>query len=211
MKKGRGQSKNLFIETKLGIVSRTGDWFHTTSDHIEKFTPGLLKKRPLEDLVEDAIAWVRSADGLSMSLLLVLLLFIHPVLAAVIVIAFHFFWYRSKSAFVTTFMGKVLKLVNSDGFMFITSAVILSYLAMGGEYLAMVVGLVFFFLLKLGLLKRLWDKMDENKSNKLSLNDRVFKMILIKYGMHYNAEPTEVKRMEDAFVDLATNRKGDAK
>ncbi|HET6528634.1 MAG TPA: hypothetical protein VFG39_07765 [Balneolaceae bacterium] len=211
MKKSRDQSKNLFIETKLGIVSRTGDWFHTTSGHIEKFVPGLLKKRSLNDLVEEVIAWVRSADGLSMSLLLVLLLFIHPLFAAAIVLAFHFFWYRSKSAFVTIYMGKILKLINSTGFMFITSALIINYLAIGGEYLAMSVGLVFFFLLKLGLLKRLWDKMDASKSNKLSLNDRVFKMILIKYGMHYNAEPAEVKRMEDAFVDLATSRKGGKK
>ncbi|HET6528810.1 MAG TPA: hypothetical protein VFG39_08690, partial [Balneolaceae bacterium] len=140
-----------------------------------------------------------------------LLLFIHPLLAAAIVLAFHFFWYRSKSAFVTIYMGKVLKVINSTGFMFITSAIILSYLGMGGDYLAMAVGLIFFYLLKLGLLKRLWDRMDVRKSNKLSLNDRVFKMILIKYGMHYDTEPAEIKRMEDAFVDLATSRKGGKK
>jgi hypothetical protein len=211
MKKGRNRSRNLFIETKLGIVSRKGDWFHTTSVHIEKFVPGLLKKRPLEDLMEDAIAWVRSADSLAMSLLLVLLLFIHPLFAAAIVLAFHFFWYRFKSAFVTVFMSKILKVANSDGFLFITSAIILSYLAMDGKYLAMAIGLVFFFLLKLGLLKRLWDKVEVRKSNKLSLNDRIFKMILVKYGMHYNAEPTEVKQMEAVFVDFATSRKGNTK
>jgi hypothetical protein len=108
-------------------------------------------------------------------------------------------------------MSKILKVANSDGFLFITSAIILSYLAMDGKYLAMAIGLVFFFLLKLGLLKRLWDKVEVRKSNKLSLNDRIFKMILVKYGMHYNAEPTEVKQMEAVFVDLATSRKGNTK
>lgn len=211
MGKRSEQSKNVFIETPLGIVSRTGDWFHTTTAYIKKFTPGLLKKRSLEQLVEEAIAWVRSADSLAMTLLLVLLLFLHPVLAAVVAVAFHFFWYRSKSAFVTIYLGKVLKFMNSDGYMLITALLILSYLGMNDQYFAAVVGLMFFFLLKLSLLKRLWDKMDRPREGKLTLNDRVFKMILIKYGMHFNVEPTEVKQMEQTFNDVALSRKGNKK
>lgn len=78
---------------------------------------------------------------------------------------------------------------------------------MVGEYLAAGTGLVFFFLMKLGLLKRLWDYLDQGTDKKLTLNDRVFKMILVKYGMHYNLQPSEVQQMEDTFVDLATSRK----
>jgi hypothetical protein len=129
------------------------------------------------------------------------------VLAAAIAIAFHFFWYRSKSAFVTIYLGKILKLLNSDGYLLITSLVIISAVGMNGQYLAAGIGLVFFFLMKLGLLKQLWDKIDKNVEKKLPLNDRVFKMILVKYGMYYNLPPTEVQKMEDQFVDLATSRK----
>jgi len=201
------RQNNLFLETKLGIVTRTGDWFHTTSDQIKEFVPGLLDERPLDKLVEEAIAWVRSADSLALTILLVLLLFIHPILAATIAIAFHFFWYRSKSAFVTIYLGKLLKLMNKDGYLLMTSLVIISLVGMDGQYLAAGVGLVFFFLMKLGLLKRLWDKIDEGVDKKLSLNDRVFKMILVKYGMHYDLAPTRVEQMEDRFVQLATSRK----
>lgn len=207
MKKHESRSSTLFLETQLGIVTRTGDWFHTTSDQIKEFVPGLLEKRPLEKLVEEAIAWVRSADSLSLTILLLLLLIVHPVVAAAAAIAFHFFWYRSKSAFVTIFLGKVLKLMNTDGYLLITSLVIISALGMNGQYLAVGIGLIFFFLMKLGLLKQLWDKIDEGTEQKLSLNDRVFKMILIKYGMYYNLAPEQVERMEDKFVELATSRK----
>ena len=161
----------------------------------------------MELLVEEAIAWVRSADSLALTILLVMLLFVHPVLAAATAIAFHFFWYRSKSAFVTVYLGKVLKLMNTDGYLLITSLVIISAVGMNGQYLAAGIGLIFFFLMKLGLLKRLWDKIDEGVDKKLSLNDRVFKMILVKYGMHYNLSPSQVQKMEDKFVDLATSRK----
>lgn len=207
MRNRESRANNLFLETQLGIVTRTGDWFHITSDQIENFVPGLLDKRSLDKLVEEAVAWVRSADSLALTILLVLLLFIHPVLAAAIAIAFHFFWYRSKSAFVTIYLGKVLKLLNSDGYLLITSLVIISAVGMNGQYLAAGIGLVFFFLMKLGLLKQLWDKIDKNVEKKLPLNDRVFKMILVKYGMYYNLPPTEVQKMEDQFVDLATSRK----
>lgn len=199
--------QSLFLETKLGIVTRTGDWFHTTSKHIKQFVPGLLKKRSLDQLVEEAVAWVRSADSLSLTLLLVLLLAIHPVFAAIIAIAFHFFWYRFKSGFVTIYMGKLLKFMNKDGYLLMTSLVVISLVGMDGQYLAAGIGLVFFFLMKLGLLKHLWDKIDEDNPNELSLNDRVFKMILVKYAMHYNQAPDEVQSMEETFKELATSRK----
>src|SRR5699024_205798 len=117
MKKFGSQSQNFYLETKLGIVSQTGNWFHTTSEHIHQ-------------LVKEAIAWVRSADSLALTLLLVLLLFIPPVLAAVITVAFHFFWYRLKSGFVTTYVGRLLTFMNTDGYLLIVSLVIISYIGM---------------------------------------------------------------------------------
>ncbi|NGP88224.1 hypothetical protein [Fodinibius halophilus] len=208
MKKHSPRSNDVFIETQLGIVTRTGDWFHTTSEHIEEFVPGLLDERPLDTLVEEAIAWVRSADSLALTILLGSLLVIHPILAAITAIAFHFFWYRSKSGFVTIYLGKLLKFMNTDGYLLVTSLVIISFLGMDGQYLAAGMGLVFFFLMKLGLLKMLWDKIDQGSSKSLSLNDRVFKMILTKYAMHYNIAPEKVRGMEQKFVELASSRKG---
>ena len=207
MDRSTKQRQNLYLETKLGIITQTGDWFHTTADHIRRFVPGLLKKRPLDQLVEEAVAWVRSADSLALTLLLILLMVIPPLFAVVIAVAFHFFWYRFKSGFVTIYTGKLLKFMNTDGYLLITSLIIISYLGLDGRYIAGGVGLAFFFLMKLGLLKGLWDKIDEHKSDELSLNDRIFKMVLIKYAMHYNIAPTEVQNMEEKFKELATSRK----
>lgn len=207
MSKFTSQPQHSFIETQLGIVTRTGDWFHTNSDYIEQFVPGLLKKRSLEHLVEEAVAWVRSADSLALTLLLVLMLFVHPVFAVILAIAFHFFWYRFKSGFVTVYLGKVLKLMNQDGYLLITSLIVISYLGMEGQYLAAGIGLIFFFLMKLGLLKQLWDNMDQDDDGRLTLNDRVFKMVLIKYAMHYNKAPAEVQSMEEKFKEVALSRK----
>jgi len=207
MRKYESRSQQLYLETRMGIITHTGDWFHTTSEHIEQFVPGLLKKRPLDHLVEEAVAWLRSADSLALTLVLILLIYIHPLVAVATAIAFHFFWYRFKSALVTIYMGKLLKMMNNDGYLLLLSLVIISYIGMQGNYAAGSVGLVFFFLSKLGLLNRLWDKIDGDKADQLSLNDRVFKMILMKYAIYFDLAPSEVKGMEKKIKELAFNRK----
>jgi|SRR5690625_4005428 len=207
MRKHQPRSQQLYLETRMGIITHTGDWFHTTSEHIEQFVPGLLNERSLDHLVKEAVAWLRSADSLALTLVLILLIYIHPFAAAAIAVAFHFFWYRFKSGLVTIYMGKLLKMMNSDGYLLLLSLVIISYIGMQGNYVAGSVGLVFFFLMKLGLLNRLWDKIDEDKADQLSLNDRVFKMILMKYAIYFDLAPSEVQSMEKKIKELAFNRK----
>lgn len=201
-------SNDLYVETKLGIMTRTGDWFHTTTDQVKEFVPGLLEKRSFDKLVEEALAWVRSADSLSLTILFILLFLIHPVLAAAIALVFHWLWYRYKSGFVTIFLGKVLKFINSDGYLLIIALIALSILGLQGEYLATALGFIFFFLMKLGLLKRLWDRLHNISSDEIPLNDRVFKMLLIKYAMYENVAPSKVQTMEERIKELVLNRKG---
>src|SRR5699024_6463215 len=122
-------------------------------------------------------------------------------------VAFHFFLYRLKSAFVTTYVVRLLTFMNTDGYLLIVSLVIISYIGMQGNYLGAVLAFVFFFLMKLGLLKHLWDTIDADNKSGLSLNDRVFKMVLVKNAMHDNITPKEVQKMEDTFVELYVGRK----
>lgn len=200
-------SDQFFAETKVGIVTRNRDWFHTTSDHIEQYAPGLLDVVPLETLIRDADAWVRSADSLSLVMLLVLLFLINPWLAALTTLAFHWFWYNYKSGFVTRPLGKVLTFINSDGFLMITAFIALSLLGVSGEYVAAVLGIAFFFIMKLGLLKMGWNALAGNNTESMTLNDRVLKMVIIKYAMYADVAPAEVQSMEKRFKEAALNLK----
>lgn len=199
----------LFLETKLGIVTRQGDWFHTTSQHIKEYVPGLLKERSLDELVEAAQTWVLSANGIGLLLMMILLLTpLNPWISAGIVIVFHWAWYHSKSVLINLPMTGILKVINSDAFMFVTALIVLSLLGMRGEYLALSLGISFFFLLKLNFLKKLWDTLERKRENdSLSLNDRVLKMVIIQYALHEDVPPSEVKTMEERFKELAFKRK----
>lgn len=203
------RSDQFFVETKVGIVTQNRDWFHTTSDHIEQYVPGLLDAVSLETLIRDAEAWVRSADSLSLTLLLVLLFLINPWLAALTTLAFHWFWYNYKSGFVTRPLGKVLSFINSDGFLMIVAFVALSLLGVGGEYTAAVIGIVFFFIMKLGLLKMGWNSLAKDYAGSMTLNDRVLKMVIIKHAMHEDVAPAEVQTMEEQFKEVALNLKNE--
>ncbi len=200
----------LFAETQMGIVTRYGDWFHTTTEHIEDFVPGLLEKVDLEELVRAAQAWVKSADSLSMIFLLSLLLILNPIIAAVLTLAFHGFWYYNKSSFVIIYLNKVMEFLYKDGTQLVTGLVIISYLGIMGQYLAAGIALLFFFVFKLGLLRKIWDKIYQAKGEvSLTLNDRVMKMVILRFSIREDVEPDNIRQMEEQIVGLATSRKKD--
>lgn len=199
----RGSSQ-LFLETKMGIVTRSGEWFHITSEEINKFVPGLLQSVSLETLIKEARAWVRSADSLALTLMMALLFLVNPWLAALTTAAFHWLWYNYKSALVNTWLGGLLGWMNSDGYQFIIALVGLSLLGMRGYYVALAIGTIFFFLFRLSLLDKLWNRM--TASRELTLNDRLLKMLLIKYAMAEDLSPQSVRQMEDTILEKAFNR-----
>jgi hypothetical protein len=200
-------SDQFFIETKLGIVTRTGDWFHTTGEQIESFAPGLLEKVPLESLVKEALAWVKSPGSLSLVLLYGLLFFVNPWLAGLTSLAFHWFWHHYKSGLVVRGAGTFLRIINSDVFLFLVAFVALSLLGLNEEYVAVGIGVVFFFAMKPGFLRKGWEKMQSGPSDKLTLNDRVLKMVIIKRALYENVPPANVQQMDEQLKELAINRK----
>lgn len=207
MKHQRRGTANLFVETKLGIVTQTGHWFHITSDQIEQFVPGLLEHYSLDKLISDAHAWVRSADSLALTLLYILLLFVDPILAAIITLTFHWFWYNFKSSFVNRYLGLLFSYMNKDAYLMLISLAALSYFGIEGEFLALGIGLLYFFLLKLGVLNWAWNRLADAGKSDLSLNDRVLKMILVKYAMNEDLAPPEVQEMEKKLNEMAFKRK----
>lgn len=201
----RGNS-DLFLETQLGIVTRTGQWFHTTRDTIEDFAPGLLEKHGLSVLIKDALAWVRSADSLSLTLLMCLLFLTDPWLAGLATLTFHWLWYNFKSSLVNRYLGKLFHYMNRDVYLLVIAFTGLSMLGIEGEYLALGIGILFFFLLKIGLLNMLWDRLSATDKQKLSLNDRVLKMIITKYAIFEGITPPAMQTMEDKIRQMAIRR-----
>lgn len=196
MNSKRSHSLNI-LETPFSTVTSSGHWFHATRDTVKEYVPGLLKIYPFEELIGKAVVWIDSADSLAMILFFALAFFINPWIAAAISLLFHYVWYHQKSAFINIPSTPFLKLLNQDFFQLLLAAVVLSFMGITGMYTAVILGIIVFFLFKIGLLRRLWDKLDSGKKGeKLPLNDRVLKMVLVRYSLYQNIPPGEIEELD---------------
>jgi hypothetical protein len=201
------------LETPFSTVTSSGHWFHATRRTINEYVPGLMKIYPFEDLISKAVTWIDSADSLAMILFFALVFFINPWVAAVLSLLFHYWWYHQKSAFVNIPTTTVLKLINQDFFQLLLAAVVLSFMGIWGMYTAVVLGIITFFLFKIGLLRRLWDKFDAKRESteQLPLNDRTLKMVLVRYSLYQNMPPKEIEKLDrhvqQAVIDYHKKKK----
>lgn len=196
MKEKRSHSENI-LETPYSTVTSGGHWFHATRSTIKDFVPGLMKKRPFEELILKAVVWINSADSLAMLIYFALAFTVNFWIATLVALAFHAWWYFYKSAFVNILFTPLIKVLNHDAVQLLVAAVALSFMGMNAMYPQLIVGIIYFFLFKVGLLKRLWDRLSlRNIKEKLPLNDRVLKMILIRYSIYEDMPPVEVERLD---------------
>lgn len=200
------------LETPFSTVTSSGHWFHATRETVENFVPGLLKKYSYEDLITKSVTWIDSADSLAMLLFFVLAFTANPWVAIIAAPVFHYWWYHQKSAFVNIVFTPLVSMFNKDLFQLLVAAVALSFMGINGMYLAVTFGILYFFLFKVSLLRRLWDKLDSGKKgDKLPLNDRVLKMVLVRYSLYENMPPVEIERLENhvrqAVIDFNTKKR----
>ncbi|HAW79622.1 MAG TPA: hypothetical protein DEO59_07250 [Balneola sp.] len=201
MSRKAGKFEWNMVELPDGITTSNGNWYHTTSEEIQRYIPGLLKKHDLEKIVKNADYWVSSCNGMSLILYLVLvLLSLNPFLSGVICLTFFLFWYYNTSAFVTPVLNSVARLFHFDGFLYVATAASLIYLSMQGNESATWVGLALFFMFKVGLLKMLlsWISVKTNK-NKAPRQDRILNMLLVRYGIKEGLYSGNIQNMQDSL------------
>ncbi len=196
-------------EMPNGISTTNGNWYSISRDKIDNYIPGLLKKHTLEKIIQQADDWVNSPSGLGLVLYLGLVLAgVDAVISMTASLALFLFLYYKGSAFVTPSLTPVVKLLNMDGFMYLTTTGILIYLAMQGPLLAMWLGIVLFFLFKVGLLQLLLKMMSSKKDNKKpDIQDRVLNILLIRYGIKEGIMPATVQKMQDDLIATANYHK----
>jgi hypothetical protein len=215
----RGRFNWQMLELPDGITTSNGNWYHITRNGIENYVPGLFKHRSLERVIQEADAWVKSSDGFSLILFFILAFFgITPWLAAAISLVFYFFWYFNTGVFVNVTSTPVAKLLNRDGVVYGVSALFLIGISFGEitsgigisvDFNAIWYGLILFFLFKVGLL-RLTIEFARKKFlglPKVSKEDRVLNMLLIRYGMKYGILTGEVNEMEKELVRIVNYHK----
>lgn len=207
------------LELPDGITTSNGNWYHITRDGIENYVPGLLKNRPLERIIHEADAWVKSSDGFSLMLFFIIaFLGVAPWIAAAVSLAFYFFWYFNTGVFVNVISTPLAKLLNKDGVVYGVSALFLigisineitAGMGISVEFNAIWYGLILFFLYKVGLLRLMIEFSRKSFFGlpEVSKEDRILNMLLIRYGMKYGILTGKVNEMEKELVRIVNYHK----
>lgn len=215
----RGRNEWQMLELPDGITTSEGNWYHITRDGIEKYVPGLLDEYPLERIIKEADAWVKSADGLALMLYFILVYAtVNPLIATGISLIFYFVWYFNRSLFVNVTTTPVVKALNNDGFVYTVSAIFLigmtfsdfiSGFGISIDFSAIWYGLGLFFFYKVGLLRMLINfvRSKFGSQSSVSKEDRVLNMLLIRYGMKTGNLTGKVYEMEKELIRVANYHK----
>jgi len=188
------------METEQGIFTQDGHWYHITRQEIEEYVPGLLDIYNLEDLLKEAGYWASSTASISLFIYVTLIFLpVYSWIAAILALAFYIFWYFQKSAFVYPGLKWIIGFISNTGFVYLGMGMALTYFGINGFYTEAVFGFILFFLLKVGLLKLLIDRLFTEKS--LMLQDRVFNMILIRRAMKEGIKTHRIEQMEDELLN----------
>ncbi|MEX0685397.1 MAG: hypothetical protein WD267_01480 [Balneolales bacterium] len=197
---------STYTETPRGIFTAAGLWFNTTSDILKGYAPGLFKKHNLGEIIADAEVWIRSADSLSIMIFMLLLAADNLYLAVFGVLVFLPVWHLNKSAFITYGSTGLLRLIDNEFFLVLLSIIVLSWMGMTEQYVSLAVGFLFFIFLKFGLYRKLIEYAFNNP-NKLPLNDRALKMVVVKYAMYEGESTNDVQAMESQIHRLISDNK----
>jgi len=197
------QPDSHFIETPRGIFTSAGNWFHITSEALERYAPGLLKVHSLEKLIKQSEIWIRSADNIGIVLFMLLLYFSGLYPALLITFFFVPVWHINKSSVISIPLTNFLWLIDKEIVVVIISMLVLSWMGIAGEYASVFVGIVVFCVLKFGWLRFivewLYGKMIQGT---LLLNDRVLKMVILKHAIREDIPVKEVAAMEKEILTL---------
>ncbi|HBX67796.1 MAG: hypothetical protein CL670_15985 [Balneola sp.] len=215
----RGRFEWQMLELPDGITTSNGNWYHITREGIEEYVPGLLKEKPLELIIEEADAWMKSSDGLALMLFFVLVyMSVNPLIASVVSLIFYFIWYFNASVFVNVAATPMAKLISKDGFIYTVSAVLLIGITLNDmiagmgiivDFSAVWYGLALFFLFKVGLLGLTlqFAKSKFLKKPTIPKQDRILNMLLIRYGMKHGILTGKIEEMEKELIRIANYHK----
>ncbi len=197
------QPDSHFIETPRGIFTSAGNWFHITSEALEKYAPGLLKIHSLEKLIKQSEIWIRSADNIGIVLFMLLLYFSGLYPALLITLLFVPVWHINKSSVISIPLTSLLWVIDKEIVVVIVSMLVLSWMGITGEYASVFLGIIVFCVLKFGWFRFsvewLYGKLIQGT---LLLNDRVLKMIILKHAIRENIPVGEVDAMEKEILSL---------
>ena len=213
-KKGRWE----LVELPGGFRTSFGNWYTMTTEGIERYVPGLLRRFPLEHLVRVADDWLRSREQLPVLVFMILIFSPLPeLLSLVLGLSFYVFWRTQLSAFIYPWAHPAIRWICEDALLYGAFIGGLAYDSMAPEgwgHLGLssqeIIALVgSFLLIKTGLVAMAFHFLHTrfSKEDTTAITDRILNMVLIRYWYKEGLLTGNLKAMQDEFIRIANYHK----
>ncbi|CAN5576245.1 hypothetical protein BH23BAC4_BH23BAC4_08860 [soil metagenome] len=192
-------SKIHFVEGPGGIVTAGGVRFKTTVGMLRKFAAPVLDRVGLDVLLKRAEVWLDSGRTIALWLLPVLLLVLPPLAAAILVLAVYLVWEILSPSFPSVILVGLLTPLQHPAAQGIYYALLLTWLYLGGDVAASIVGVVLFVLFRLEVVARVarpvLRKSHQNLYT-LEVPDQVLRALILRAAMHHGINMAQLSDIE---------------
>lgn len=187
-----------YLDTPAGIITPKGHVFKTTEELLKKHAAPLFETYTVGSMLEKAVTWIESTDGVGIVLSLIFLLLFPWPIAVMLTLTMAFVWHVGKTSLAGPGLNGLIKILQYDIAQFLIAVAPLSWFGMAGMYGHLVAGIALFIVFKFGLIRSLAGKIrpDETQSGKPGLNDKVLNMLITRYSIREGITLPNIRQME---------------
>jgi hypothetical protein len=199
----------LFVELPNGFFTASGTWFHITTQALKEYAGDVLETEGLSRLVSDAEHWLRSSATLSLWLFAATVPFVPAWQALLGSMVWFAGWSILAPGFVNRPMIRLLRMLEPVGLQGIAYVGVLSWMASGGEFIAVATGLLWFVLVRWGLVARVLDPIVSRFQAGLyglAVPDQVLRAVIIRAALAHRLGVPQIDAMERKMMEIARGR-----
>ena len=192
-----------YHDTPQGILTESGIWYRTTVDLLNDYAGELFQWEPLEVHLARSDIWIRSPHTLSIWLLAFGVLFYNPWQLVIAVPVFFLIWQIIGPALLSRRILSLVRILDAVFLQALLYSVIMSILAIRGEFLEVGVGIIGFIIFRWGILTYVtrplvlpcWRKM-----YKLPVPDHILRACLIRSALRNGITLAGFEKIERSII-----------
>lgn len=188
-----------YVDSPAGLITASGTRFRTSEALLRDFAGDVFEVEPLDRLVRRAEVWLRSPGTLALWVLLGGLLVAAPWAAALAALGAYVLGTMLAPAAPGRPLAAVLGVLERPLVQAPAYIAVLSWIGMGGEVAAVIVGLAGFVGVRLGLVPALLRPLTETLQARLyplPAPDQTLRAVIVRSALRHGVALPELQRLE---------------
>ncbi|NNE69909.1 MAG: hypothetical protein HKN29_06040 [Rhodothermales bacterium] len=206
----KGEKPPAFVDLPNGIFTLQGVWFHTRVEDLRQFCGDLLKHVSLEKLLADAAAWLRSPATFALWVFLLGVMLRSPVTAVVAGVTGYIGWGVLSPGLVLRPLVALARVLQHPIVVGAAYVLGLSWLSSGGQTVGVVAGLLWFILVRWGVVEKILSPAVSHlrkRLYRLPAPDQILRGLIIRHALAHRVSVGDLDAMERRILEIANRHR----